>query len=463
MITGQNKKPLRPEDWGLAIDRLDELTIGHCSCTELAAIYSTPLHVVDEEGLYQRAKKFLDGFTDTYPGQVSVHYAFKCNPVPGVIRIIRNAGLKAEVMSEFELYLATRIGFTPNEIVVNGPYKPDCFLQSCVDAGVRFVIIDSLDEMRRLDLISKHAGKERVGILLRINPDYTPKGMNRGSATGSRKGCSLGLDLKSGEVLNALDMLKETGSLDFQGFHFHIGTGIRYPEEYRKAISTLRGLIGETRKRNLDVKVLDIGGGYATPFSREMTTGEMLLYQALDHLSSMNPEYGIHDYDRFAKAVTDGVRNIFREGPLPELVAEPGRCITSPSQILLLTVHQVKERKGLRKNLITDGGIGTVTMPTFYEHHEVFLCNDPERPRSEYVNINGPGCFASDMVYRNKFMPEIKPGEILAVMDSGAYFTSWESNFGFPRPAIAAVKDGQYRLLRSRESFENMIGRDLID
>jgi len=114
----------------------------------------------------------------------------------------------------------------------------------------------------------------------------------------------------------------------------------------------------------------------------------------------------------------------------------------------------------LKKWITTDGGIGTVTMPTFYEYHEMFLCNDVDRPRIEYVNINGPGCFASDMVYRNKYMPEMKTGEILAIMDSGAYFTSWESNFGFPRPAIIAVADGKHRILRRRESFQEMIQRD---
>jgi diaminopimelate decarboxylase len=78
------------------------------------------------------------------------------------------------------------------------------------------------------------------------------------------------------------------------------------------------------------------------------------------------------------------------------------------------------------------------------------------------MNINGPGCFASDMVYRNKYMPAVKPGEILAIMDSGAYFTSWESNFGFPRPAVIDVADGKHRILRRRETFDDMIGRDLL-
>jgi diaminopimelate decarboxylase len=211
------------------------------------------------------------------------------------------------------------------------------------------------------------------------------------------------------------------------------------------------------------VRIMDIGGGFAASRTWEMTTCEMLLYQAIDRLPSINKRPAKIGFSEFAKEVTKGISRIFPKGCWPELIIEPGRCIVSSSQLLLLTVHQVKKRDGLKKWVTTDGGIGTVTMPTFYEYHEVFLCNDVHRPRTEYININGPGCFASDMVYRNKLMPDVKPGEILAIMDSGAYFTSWESNFGFPRPAIIAVEYGKHRLLRRRERFDDMIGRDMIN
>ncbi|NND35159.1 MAG: diaminopimelate decarboxylase, partial [Saprospiraceae bacterium] len=118
---------------------------------------------------------------------------------------------------------------------------------------------------------------------------------------------------------------------------------------------------------------------------------------------------------------------------------------------------------GVGKWITTNGGIGTVTMPTLYEFHEIFLCNDISRPKEQNMTINGPGCFASDQVYRNVRMPEIDKGEIIAVMDSGAYFTSWESSFGFPRPAIAMVKDGLAHLIRRRESLLEMSERDVIE
>ena len=459
---GSDKRQLGPQDWGFGVNGSGEFTIGDCSCVDLAKIYGTPLHVVDEHGLTVIAEDFLQCFTDVYPGQVSAHYAFKCNPVPGVINIIRQTGFNAEVMSEFEINLALRLGFKGRDIIVNGPYKPDSFLSACIENDVRLVIVDSLDELQRLNTVAGRLHKS-VNILLRINPDYTPTGMNKGSATGSRKGCSLGFDLKSGEAVKILDELPGIVHLQFNGFHFHIGTGIRCPDDYRKALERLKNLVFETNNRGFEVRIMDIGGGFATSRTREMTTLEMLLYQAIDRLPSMTKRPAKIGFSDFAKEVTKGIGMCFPRNKWPELIIEPGRCIASSAQVLLLGVHQVKERAGLRKWVTTDGGIGTVTMPTFYEYHEIFLCNEVHRPCTEYVNINGPGCFASDMVYRNKLMPEVKPGEILAIMDSGAYFTSWESNFGFPRPAVIAVADGKHRILRRRETFGDMMLRDIFE
>jgi len=104
-----------------------------------------------------------------------------------------------------------------------------------------------------------------------------------------------------------------------------------------------------------------------------------------------------------------------------------------------------------------------VTLPTFYEYHEVFLCNDVNRPRTLRSTITGPACFAGDVIYRNKLMPDVRPGEVLALMDSGAYFTAMESSFGFPRPAIVAVDGASCRLVRARETFDDMVSRDVMD
>jgi diaminopimelate decarboxylase len=455
----KKSKVLGPQDWGLEVGRDGELVVAGCSTVDLARTYGTPLHVVNESRLEETAASFIRVFNETYPREVSVHYAFKCNSVPGVVRIVQRTGMKAEVMSEFELSLALKLGYRGEDIIVNGPHKPDGLLRMCVGSNVRFVVADSLPELRRLQDICDENHSEG-NILLRVNPGFVPRGMSQGTATGSRRGCAFGLDLEGGEVDRALDELGKLKRLRFRGLHFHIGTGIRRPGDYRRALARLEPLVGRIARRGLTIEAFDVGGGFGAPNTREMTTGEMLAYQGWHRLPAFSIPRKPFAFEDFARETSAGLSQIFPGDRLPELLTEPGRCIASSNQILLLTVSGVKERPGVGKWLITDGGLGTVSLPTYYEYHEVFLCNDVALPRTEKVTIVGPVCFAADTVYTSKPMPEVHPGDVLAVMDSGAYFTAMESSFGFPHPAIVAAARGSHRLLRSRETFREMVSRD---
>ena len=447
--------------WGLEATNRGELVIGGCNSIDLGNIYGTPLHVVNEARLRTTAYSFLETIKSRYPGKISVHYAFKCNPVPGIIKVIKDEGIKAEVMSEYELMLALKLGYSGNDIIVNGPYKTDRLITACLENNIRLINVDSLFELEKIEHICTELNKS-AEVLLRINPDFVPSGMNKGSAAGSRTGSPFGMDLKGGEVNCALEKVKSLKRISFRGFHFHIGSGIHNTDDYRKALSLLKNIINDAEKIGLNVDVLDVGGGLGVSDSREMTTLELLLYQAFDLLHSGRLSNKKISFAHFADSVTQGILSIFHNRKIPELILEPGRCITGPNQLLLLKIHQVKDRKGLKKWLVADAGIGTLTMPTYYEHHEVVLCNDINRKASEKVTITGPGCFSADVVYRNKVMPEVAAGEMLAILDSGAYFTSWESSFGFPRPAVVSVINGRHSLLRERESFVHMTSLDTL-
>jgi len=445
--------------WCLDATNQGVLLMGGCNTLELGNIYGTPLHIVNEASLTATSESFLRTIRSKYPGKISVHYAFKCNPVPGIIKVIKDTGIKAEVMSEYEIMLALKLGYSGNEIIVNGPCKTDQLIKVCLDNNIRFINIDSLSELEKIERICAGRNKN-AEVLLRVNPDFVPSGMNKGSAAGSRAGSPFGLDMKGGEVLSALKKIKETKWLRFKGFHFHIGSGIQDTDDFKKAISKLKMIVKDAENTGLNIDVLDVGGGLGVPNSREMTSTELLLYQAFGRLHSGRLTNRNLSFRRFSDSVTEGVLSLFRNKNIPELILEPGRCITGPNQLLILKIHQIKDRKGLKKWLVADAGIGTLTMPTFYEHHEVVLCNDVRRKASERVTITGPGCFAADVVYRNIIMPKVAAGEMLAILDSGAYFTSWESSFGFPRPAIVSVINGRHSLLRARESFEHMISLD---
>jgi diaminopimelate decarboxylase len=450
-----------PERWGLKASTSGELMVGNHGVVSLAKKYGTPLHVVNERRLAATARKFVGEVTAAYTAKVSVYYALKCNSVPAVVETIRSAGLSAEVMTEYELDLALNLGFSGKQIIVNGPCKTDDFLVKCLKKNVRLIMVDSLQELNALDSLTRMLGVN-VDVLLRVNPDYVPHHMNKGTATASRRSCAFGLDLKSGEVRLAFAQLWNMKAINFLGLQIHIGTGIRDPQDYARALRRLKPTIDEAFHNELPIRILDVGGGIASMTTREFTTSEMLAYQAFNHLPERihDNSVGIPD---FAHAISVEVQNCFAGHDLPELLYEPGRCIASPNQFLLLTVHRTKTRKGVGTWLMTDGGLSTVTLPTYYEHHEVFLCNDVTRPKTGRTTLIGPACFAGDIIYKNKLMPHVYPGEVIAIMDSGAYFTALESSFGFPRPAILAINGANCRIIRARETYKDMISRDIFE
>lgn len=453
-----NTKPPDPGLWGLPRTENGELGIGSVSCVELAGRYGTPLFVINDEKLTQAARSFKTAASDIYPGKVSVHYPFKCNAVPAVLEAMKASGLGAEVMTDIELELALRCGFGASEIIVNGPCKTAVFLERCLALGVGAIVVDSLQELELLGRLSALGGCG-VDVLLRINPDYVPTGMNAGSATASRRGSVFGLDLKGGELAAAFMLLGKSPEITFRGIHLHIGTGIRRPQDYRNALACLGLVRALAREAHVRIDRLDVGGGFASPTSREFTAREMLLYQLFGMLPGPRHDAAARP-EAFLAEISRAVQEGLAQDVLPELILEPGRVLTSQSGILLLSVHYVKTRPRIGTWLVTDGGLGTVTLPTFYEYHEIILCNEVERPVAGKVTLTGPACFSGDVIYRGKHMPKVQRGEVIAIMDAGAYFTQLESNFGFPKTAIVAVRDGASRLIRRRETLDDIVRRD---
>lgn len=454
-------KTLPPDAWGLKSDTQGQLCAEGCRLSELARLYGTPLYVLNEVGLEAGAREFVRTTRQEFGEQASVHYAMKCNGVPEVVRIVRQSGLNLEVMTPFELALALQMGCPGSKIIANGPCKTPEFLQQCIEAEVMLIVADSLDELSDIETLASRAG-QRADVLLRVNIDYTPHGLNRGSAAASRRGSVFGLDLVGGEVKQALIFCCGSCALHFRGFHFHIGTGIRDPQDFRNALRCLPEILRQAKDFGLAVEFLDVGGGFAARTTREMTSREMLLYQSFGRLPDLTPDNVSPPMTSFLREIHRAIERLCPSGAVPHVIFEPGRAIASPHQMLLLTAHRIKNRPGAGKWLITDGGLGTVTLPTFYECHEVFLCNDTQRPRTEQVTISGPACFAGDIVYRNKCMPDVRAGEVLALMDTGAYFNALESSFGYPHPAIVGVRDGCHRVLRRRETYVDMTVRDVL-
>jgi diaminopimelate decarboxylase len=210
---------VRHERWGLRSSHSGELMVENHGVLSLAKRYGTPLHIMNERRLIATAKHFVDKVTSAYSANVSVHYALKCNSVPAIVDSIRSAGLNAEVMTEYELDLAINLGYAGKQIIANGPCKTLAFLAKCIKNNVRLIIVDSLQELDDIEQIAR-AKEVKADILLRVNPDYKPRSLNKGTSTGSRR-CAFGFDIKCGELRSALSRLQSLNSLNFLGLHMH--------------------------------------------------------------------------------------------------------------------------------------------------------------------------------------------------------------------------------------------------
>ncbi|MDT3696004.1 MAG: hypothetical protein ROY99_06385 [Ignavibacterium sp.] len=452
MSTG--KKILNPEDWNLSYDSSGELKFNKFKLIDLASRYGTPLYILNEKMLTDNVEKFKNNSLRIFNGNSSVYYPFKCNSVPAVVEAVKLAGLSAEVMTEFELELALKSGFDPSEIIVNGPCKTDRFLFNCIKSKVSLIVIDSISELLSLTKIPD-SSSSKVNLLLRVNPDFIPKGLSKSSATGS-KSCSFGLNER--EIIQALKIIENYPNFKFRGIHFHIGTGIRNPKSFNKVVKKLYPLFRKIKSLGLEIEIIDVGGGFASMTTRELSSFEMLAYQAVSRYQLKFGNQKFYSFEDYMTEINKSVMGFFGSKS-PKIFFEPGRCIVSPAQFLLLKVYRVKIRDG-KKWLITDGGLGTITMPTYYEYHEMFLCNEFKRNPQEKVTVTGPCCFASDLVYKNKLLPKVNEGDILALMDTGAYFNTLESSFNFNKPAIVSINGENCKIVRRRETFSDMIERD---
>ena len=448
--------------WGFTTGAGGELLMGGLSAEGLAREYGTPLHVIDERAVEARGRRMATAFSDAYPGRSRVHFAMKANNTPGVVALVVQSGLALEVASPYEWWLARQLGAPASELVVNGPNKAS-LLEIALREGAGLVVLDGLDELDATAVLARQLGVE-PRVLLRVNPDCVPRGMNLATATGSRRRSVFGFDLVGGEVDEAFARLSRGGPLRYAGLHSHIGSGIFRPDDYSGALQRLVACAATARRYGLTTEVLDVGGGIGVATSRELTTREYLTYHAFGRLSTLADPGVFPPVEAFAAAIANAVTSGCERHhlPLPTLLVEPGRAVVSSAGVLFVSVCRLKERSRVRTWAVTDGGAGTVAFPLFYELHEVLRCRQPEAAATHRYDLVGGACFSADWVYRGKRLPELHVGDVLAICDAGAYFTVQESSFGFPHPAIVGVRGGQARLWRRRETFDEMVGRDVV-
>lgn len=440
-------KGLPPRYWGLDTELQKHLVIQGCDTVRLAERYGTPLYVVDKKKLAETYRHFYSGFANKYP-RIEVAYSYKTNPLPKVIGFLHELGASAEVISEFELWLALKLGVDPGKIIYNGPAKTKKSLELAVSKKVKLINVDNLAEIDIIDRSAEQYGiRQQVGVRVITSVGWSSQ---------------FGLSIRSEAALEAFQRIKSKKNLIPCGIHIHLGTGLHDVDTYLQAIKEVLDF-AQLLRRKLDISIdfFDFGGGFGVPTVRP--------YSQMDYKLILNnfPPTMVKfkhqtDLEEYTAAITSLVFNYYpaNHDRLPTLIFEPGRALTSSAQCLLLEVIAIKKGVDQADSVILNGG-KNITMPMAYEYHEILPASKMMEPVDRCYNLFGPLCHPADIVFKQKKLPSLSPGDILAVMDAGAYFVPNQMNFSNPRPGAVMLDSGREELIRNHESFEDIIARDL--
>ncbi len=422
----------------LSVNEKGHLEIGGVDAVMLAEELKTPLYVTDEDRIRSRYKEIYGAFSSR-GYEVLVKYAYKANTSLAVLKILKLLGAGADVLSEGEIHAAFHVGVEPGDIIFTGNNKIDEEITLAVDKGIT-INIDSLHELDRIIRICK--GMQRKGkVSFRINPAVSPK-THPHLATGLRES-KFGMTPK--DAMEGYRRAQESQYTSIEGIHMHIGSQILDPGVYGEAAERLMELVARLKSElGIDLGFVDVGGGFGIKYSED--------------------DKYVHPSE-FADSIFHAIDSGVEEHGLikPKVFIEPGRFIVGDSTILLTRVNTVKETP-LRKFIGVDMGFNTFSRPILYNaYHAVLVANRMNEDAKEVVTIAGNVCESGDLLARDRSLPMIEEGDIIAMLDTGAYGLVMASQYNFrPRPAAVLVSRGQWTQIRKRETFEDLIGKDII-
>jgi diaminopimelate decarboxylase len=417
------------------------LTIGGADTVELAERFGTPLYVMDEQRIRENYRRFYRAFANRWPS-VLVCYALKANSNLAIVRILGTEGAGADVSSENELRIALQAGISGNRMVFNGNHKTPRELTLAIEQDV-LINIDNFQELELVDRLAAKAMK-KARISFRVNPDIKAP-THPYIATGLRES-KFGFDVASGQALQAYTVASRLRNVEIVGIHAHIGSQILDLSPFREGAEKLMTLVSEIKRRlGIYISTVDFGGGLGIPYKPEE--------------KELSPE-------TLAEMVVEVVSRFVKEHDLakPTLIFEPGRFIVGDAGILLARVGYTKERPGLPPWISIDAGINALIRPALYgAYHHIEVANKILQSNERVYNVAGPLCESGDFFGKDRRLPGVEPGDLLAIFDVGAYGLAMSSQHtAQPRPAVVLVNNRRIEVVRRREEYEDLTKLDQV-
>jgi diaminopimelate decarboxylase len=399
------------------------LEIAGCDALELVAEYGSPAYVVSEGDLRSRARAFHEALAAGHR-DYELLFASKAFPCTAVYRVLAQEGLACDVASGGELALAMRAGFDPGRIYLHGNAKSEQELREALEAGVGHVVLDSFDDLERLERLAGGGTRQRV--MIRVTPGVT--GDTHHAISTGQADSKFGFSMS--EAAQAIERLSGARGLELVGLHCHIGSQLYDLEPFRAAVRTISEL-GE-------FPVYNLGGGLGVG------------YTAAQHPPSV---------EEYLKAILDAAHEWL--GTDKRLCFEPGRALVANSTVTLYTVETVK--RNVSTWVAVDGGMSDNLRPMLYGSiYEAVVADRPLVAGTERCHLVGKHCESGDVIVRDVLLADPAPGDVIATPATGAYGYALANNYNsVPRPPVIFCHDGEARVVVRRETYDDLAARDL--
>jgi diaminopimelate decarboxylase len=422
------------------VNNQGHLVVGGCDTIELAAEFGTPLYVFDEFSLRNKCREFKTEFGQRY-SETTLIYASKAFLNGALAVIFREEGLGLDAVSDGELAIAGSVDFPMDMVYFHGNNKSDEELGLALKHHVGRIVVDNFDELDRLGEMAEETG-HIPDILLRLTPGVDPH--THEHITTGVIGGKFGFPLFSAD--RAVTEAMSAPSLNLVGLHFHLGSLIFEVQPYHEAIEVVLEFAAEMKlKHGFELEELNIGGGFAIQYTLDRPALPISVY---------------------AEAIVSKLLSKCRQLKLapPMLTLEPGRAIVGQAGVALYRVGVVKDIPGFRCYVSVDGGMADNIRPVLYgAKYEALVASKVLEKEAGQVTIAGKFCESGDILVKDISLPPVSAGDIIAIPDCGAYCLPLQSNFNTSlKPAIVLVKEGQARLIRRRETFDDLTRCDLL-
>jgi diaminopimelate decarboxylase len=409
-------------------NRNGELYVDGVSTLELAKKFDTPLYVISEKRIRENYNRLRKALVSNYT-KLRIHYAAKANSNLSVLKILENAAAYLDVVSPGEVFMALTSGFTPDRILFTGTSVRTDELKFLVDSNVTI----NVDSLSQLDRLLKMSVPKILSV--RVNPEVGA-GLHNHVITAGKESK---FGLWEADALKAYETAKTAGVERF-GIQMHVGSGVLDPKPFIQALEKLLNVAKKVHERlGITFEFVDMGGGLGVPYK---------------------PDEKELDLEVFSeKALTLFKSRIERDclGE-PTFCVEPGRYLVADTSILLTAVNTVKVTP-FKKFLGVDAGFNTLLRPTMYgSYHHIVVANKLNAPEEVVCDVVGPICESGDALAKDRRLPMVQEGDLLAVLNAGAYGFAMSSQYNArPRAAEVLVKHGKVTLVREREQLDDLV------